>query len=224
MLQLAPGTTSQSYIVEIYDDAGLPVTGLVAATFPTVKGLRNKEAVISFPSLSDLAALNSAFTAGGVKEYANGRYRLDGPDSLLATASDEVRIIGEATDKRLFHPPIQVTPLVAPRITGFLALNIKTTAGTTVEFQAGIRADGRFVNLDSADPSATCEITVYIEGSDIALFTLDTTDCGAPTSKGTFEVEQADPGFTADRGHIAIATITYLGTAYLVELPFVPVP
>src|SRR5689334_20155009 len=65
---IPPGATSQSITITIVDDSGLPVTGLVAATFPTTYYQRAGETLPSAITLSDLAAQNSSYSSGGVKE------------------------------------------------------------------------------------------------------------------------------------------------------------
>lgn len=107
----APGATSKSIDVQIVDDTGLPVDGLVAATFPaTYYHLAGANAGVAIV-LSDLALITTAWSSGGVKEIdaANqkGWYRLDVPDAALATAG-HVTITGEATNKRLINGAIFV--------------------------------------------------------------------------------------------------------------------
>lgn len=103
----APGDTSKSLDVVVVDDAGLPVTGLLAATFPVVKyslAGPNADAVIA---LADLATFATAWTSGGVKERGEGVYRLDLPNAAIATAGS-VRVRGEATNKRVICEAITV--------------------------------------------------------------------------------------------------------------------
>jgi hypothetical protein len=102
------GATSQSITIQIVDDSGQPVTGLVAATFPTLNYcLEGPNANVAFPALSDLAAITTAYSSGGVKERVNGYYRLDVPNGVFTTAG-QVRIMGEATGKRVLVAPIDV--------------------------------------------------------------------------------------------------------------------
>lgn len=101
---ISPGATSQSITIQIVDDSGLAVTGLVANTFPSVYYQRVAEAAVSI-SLSDLALITSTYSSGGVKETNGGYYRLDIPDAAFVTAS-KVRITGEASGKHLLYPPI----------------------------------------------------------------------------------------------------------------------
>jgi hypothetical protein len=103
---VAPGSTSVSVTVTIVDDSGLAVTGLVAATFPTTVYERVAEAAVPI-TLSDLAAVTSAYSSGGVKEVGGGDYRLDAPDLAFATAT-RLRVRGEASGKHLLCPTIDV--------------------------------------------------------------------------------------------------------------------
>ena len=101
-------STSISVDIQIVDDTGLPVTGLVAATFPTLTySLAGANSTVSFPSLSDLAALTTAYHSGGVKERSGGYYRLDLPNGVFTTAG-KVRLEGEASGKHVLFPWIDV--------------------------------------------------------------------------------------------------------------------
>lgn len=121
------GATSQSIDVQIVDDTGLPVTGLVAATFPALTySLAGPNADVAFPALSDLATITTAYASGGVKERGNGVYRLDVPNGVFTTAG-QVRIRGEATGKHVLVPIIDVAP----------AVNVQRILGTTSVGAAG---------------------------------------------------------------------------------------
>ena len=111
-----PNSTSQSVVARVFDDAGLPVTGLVAATFPAVYYAVNRTAPVqvkyagwsSGDALTDLALITSAWAQGGLKEIGGGRYRLDLPNAAYTTDNSEVEIYGEASGKRVLCEPIQV--------------------------------------------------------------------------------------------------------------------
>jgi hypothetical protein len=107
-----PGITSQSVDVQIVDDAGLPVTGLVAATFPTVKysiSGANSDVTVT---LSDLASIGAAYSSGGLRERGEGVYRLDLPDAVFSS-SGLVTVRGESSGKRLLLPKIIVAMVAA---------------------------------------------------------------------------------------------------------------
>lgn len=106
------GATSQSIDIQIVDDTGLPVTGLVAATFPTLKySIAGPNADVTFPTLSDLASLTTAYASGGVRERGEGVYRVDCPNAMFAAAG-RVKVRGEATGKRVIVDMIDVAPPV----------------------------------------------------------------------------------------------------------------
>ena len=108
--------------LQIVDDSGLPVTGLVAATFPTLVGsVAGANADTAFPALSDLASLTAAYVSGGVKERGGGVYRVDCPTALSATAGTTSKVRGEATGKHVICEPISVQP----------DINVKTIGGQT---------------------------------------------------------------------------------------------
>ena len=102
------GATSQSVDILIVDDNGQPVTGLVAATFPSlIFSLAGSNADVAFPILVDLALITTAWTNGGVKERGEGRYRLDVFNAAFA-AEGHGTIRGEASNKRVICPTLEI--------------------------------------------------------------------------------------------------------------------
>ena len=94
--------------IQIVDDSGLPVTGLVAASFPALSYVIAGTTAAVAVSLSDLALITTAYTSGGVKERNGGVYRFDLPAAAVANASTQVKVIGEAIGKRVLCPIIDV--------------------------------------------------------------------------------------------------------------------
>jgi hypothetical protein len=84
----------------VADDTGLPVTGLVAATLPPIYVGLDTNVAHGTLVLSDLAAITTAFSAGGVKERMVGRYRLC---CTIGTTTGSYIIYGEATGKRVLQ-------------------------------------------------------------------------------------------------------------------------
>lgn len=119
-----PGATSISIDVGVYDDTGLPVTGLVAATLPAIYWTLSGNTASTSITLSDLVAITTAYSSGGVKERAGsaGIYRLDLPNAALTSAGD-VRIYGEASGKHLVCEAITV---------GNIASNAVQMSGTAL--------------------------------------------------------------------------------------------
>lgn len=127
------GATSKSADVKIQDDAGLPVTGLVAATFPTLVYSRaGANADVAFPALSDLAALTTAWAAGGVKERGHGFYRVDYPNAMFTVAGD-VRVRGGSTGKWVHAEIVEVGKLLPITVTPVSSETASRIESTTIE-------------------------------------------------------------------------------------------
>lgn len=159
------GQANISVDVTIVDDTGLPVTGLVAATFPTVKRSSGSGADATI-TLSDLTALADAHSDGGVKERGEGVYRLDLPD--LADGTHKIR--GEATDKRLICEDIQVgvaTTLPSIPANWITAAGIaadaitaaKVAADVTTEIQSGLATSSELAKVPKSDGTVAFNAT-----------------------------------------------------------------
>jgi hypothetical protein len=129
------GTTCVSLDVQLVDDNGLPLTGKLAANFPPLTITGGKRAAdLTFPALSDLPLITSAFSPGGVKEREGGWYRLDAPDTLCALPG-QIRVIGEGSNIHLLCDPMQVGPPGAGTVVvnhntgGTDAMRVLTTRG-----------------------------------------------------------------------------------------------
>lgn len=179
----ATGSTSVSIDVQVVDDSGLPVTGLAAATFPTLTySLAGAHADVAFPALSDLALITTAWAAGGVKERGEGIYRVDVPDSIFTTFGI-VTIRGEATGKRLILPKVEVVgagggaaPVVTPSAPGFTTGYIVTydeqgviEAGVTVTCFATAGDDLTGLGLDSTPRSEISDANGLVQFTNLIL-------------------------------------------------------
>lgn len=172
------GATSQSVDVLIVDDSGLPVTGLVAGTFPALVYSRaGANANVAFPALTNLATITTAWAAGGVKERSGGRYRLDVPDAIFAV-SGLVQIIGEETDKRVIALPIDVavspySVSLAPVVGRVGSTGSVADSDTVVAYHHAPVEAGPFIILDSDNNpidmsvySGSLAFVVYSGGED----------------------------------------------------------
>ncbi len=137
----APGSTSQSVQIQVVDDTGLPVTGLVAATLPAIYyWIAGAHAAVAI-SLSDLSTITTAYSSGGVKEIDSvnlaGFYRLDVPDAALASAG-KVKIGGEASGKHVLCDTLDV---------GYVQVDVQELGGTP-QTAADIGALATEINAD----------------------------------------------------------------------------
>src|ERR1041384_1379405 len=94
------GATSQSIQIQWLDDSGFPVTGKVAADFPALKYQKSGPNAEVSITLANLAALTTAWSAGGVKEISGGWYRLDLPDAMFTSVSRVSLEFAETAGKR----------------------------------------------------------------------------------------------------------------------------
>lgn len=82
------------------------MTGKVAADLTI--SYRRQGGTRTAISLSNLAAIDSAWSAGGVKEDADGAYRLDLPDAAVTTGADYVHVTAKCTGSYVFHERISL--------------------------------------------------------------------------------------------------------------------
>ena len=151
--------------IQIVDDAGLPVTGLVAATMPALNYvLVGANASTAFPTLTDLALITSAYFAGGVKERAGGYYRVDGPSGITANYGQTVRIEGEASGKHVLCESIQIQPPMGLDIVTkqMLGRQVTFTGVTTGIVTADVYVPYGFYNGALSYVSTTLATVVYL--------------------------------------------------------------
>lgn len=212
MMQIALNATSQSIDIRIVDDSGLPVPSLVAATMPTLvysKAGANADVTIS---PVDLASLATAWTSGGVKERGNGVYRLDMPNAAFTTQA-RVTLRGEATDKRVIVPVIDV---VGDGGTGARLVAITVNDGATALENATVRMTqggesyAVLTNVSGvavfALDDATWTVTVTKAGYTLAPTTIIVNGTETATySMTAVTITPSDPGETT--GYVTIRTL-----------------
>jgi hypothetical protein len=196
-----PGATSKSIDVQIVDDSGLAVTGLLAATFPATYWSAAGNTASTLISLSDLSLITSAYSSGGVKERAGsaGIYRLDVPDAALAGAAD-VKLYGEASGKHLICEAITVATLDA---------NVTKISGTSQT----ARDLGASVLISSGIGTGQLDVTSGVIKSNLSqiLGTALTETAGqiAAGFKKFFNI--GTPAATMDHGVLVDTVTTYTG-------------
>jgi hypothetical protein len=208
---VAPGSTDVSIDIQIVDDVGLPVTGLVAATFPTVYWSLAGPTAATTITLSDLAAITSSHSDGGVKERSAGFYRLDLPDAALASAGT-VRVYGESTGKRIIAEPIAVNAVSGGGSgAGAYIITITVDDGTSplenalVRFIEGVNS---FTDLTNASGVASFSL-------DAATYDLSITKSGYSYTPSNYTVS-ATASITRSMSAIAITPgVAPLCTGYM---------
>lgn len=176
--------TDTSITIQIVDDSGLPVTGLVAATMPTIKLCSATGADVTV-TLSDLASLSASHSDGGVYERGEGYYRLDLPDSA-ATSAGEKTIRGETTDKRV----------IAERIV--VAAKIASVTGAVGSVTSGVTLANDSITSSAVAASAVTEIQSGLAlASDLATLTAYV-DTEVAAIKAKTDNLPADPADASD--------------------------
>ena len=130
------------------------------------------------------------------------------------------------TDTRIGMPTVieaQLGEIGLRQIEVKTALCTKTTSGTTIQLFAELLADGQPVALHDIDPAATCTISVK-QHPDSPLFSMNAAAVGAVNTSHRFACEKTNPGFTADRLHVATFTVTADGQTYVRDHTITVVP
>ncbi|MFH1184726.1 MAG: hypothetical protein V1755_06760 [Chloroflexota bacterium] len=104
-MQVAPGATDVSVDIRAMTAAGVALTGKVAADFTAWYRRDGAKMAIA---LSDLAALTTAHTNGGLKEIGDGWYRLDVPDAAFAAGANRAAIGGTVDGGVLLSAPVVI--------------------------------------------------------------------------------------------------------------------
>jgi hypothetical protein len=181
---VAPGTTALSIDVQIVDDTGLAVTGLVASTFPSVSYSTGTNAAATSVTLSDISAITTAFTSGGIKERSGGWYRLDMPNAAISAAG-RVTIIADASGKHLIAPFLDVqTPQVNILQIGFNNLAGGVSGRGLTQFDADYYNESTLASAADPDASGLSAIASAVWGA------------ATRTVTGNVTLNSAQPGVT----------------------------
>jgi hypothetical protein len=163
------GAVSQSILIRIFDDSGLPVSGLNAAGLPTMKyGIAGANAPVTITP-SDLASATAGYSSGGLWSHGDGVYRFDLPNAIFASAG-RVLIWGEAAGKRVVADTIDVAPPV----------NVTKVAGTlqTARDLGGnldVAVSSRSTFAGGAVASVTAPVATTSDGSISSILTSSST-------------------------------------------------
>lgn len=106
------GATDQSVMIRIIDSTdGTPEEGVTSATSGI--DLRYRRGPLGAETAlteSDLAAITSTHSDGGIKHIREGYYRVDVPDAAFATGVNEVFVYGEVTNMIVIGTLVPLVP------------------------------------------------------------------------------------------------------------------
>lgn len=141
MRNIVHGAVDQSVIVRFVDSTdGTPETAVTSATaglaFWYRRELGGKTAI---GSISDLAALTTAHTDGGMLHISDGYYRLDSPDAAFASGQQGVMFGGSATGMIVIGCYI---PLVAVNNQDAVRMGLTALPNANAEAAGGLYTRG----------------------------------------------------------------------------------
>lgn len=172
---IASGSTSQSTVIRVYNaSTGVVENAMTAATAGLALSYRREGAANVTITPSDLAALTTAWSAGGLKLIGNGYYRLDVADAAFAAGVDGVLIHGTATGLQIegaYHPLVAVlSPLDAAGVrsaVGLASANLDTQLTAIDDYidteVAAIKA--KTDNLPAAFPANFASLAITATGA-----------------------------------------------------------
>lgn len=136
MRMIDQGATGQDVLIRFGDNAdGTPELSVTAATPGLILSYRRQFGADTTFSATNLAALTTAWSVGGLKHIRGGLYRVDAPDAAFSASADWVVILAEATSMVCTPAEIQLTAPVnvaGGRVQSDMrAINGETTAAAT---------------------------------------------------------------------------------------------
>lgn len=158
---VAAGATSQSFLIQVNKTAdGTGETGKVASDFTTAAYERLGEASVDI-SLTDLAAVTSSWSSGGIKEISStkhmGTYRIDVPDAALVTTNSCKRVL----------VTLKTATGVGRLVIDLMADNPRAAASTTAQISDQVLADLHdedFNGMSFDELMATNAVNISISG------------------------------------------------------------
>lgn len=210
------GSVDLSATIRIIDSVdGTPELGVVATTPGLVLQYRRElGASVTISALSNLAALTTAHTDGGLAHIGNGYYRVDAPDAAWAVGSIGVLIHGTATGMVVVgayydlvgYNPQDAANLGLTTLTTLLARIVGTLAAGTHQPSGGdtfARIGAAGISLTNVPWNPAWDVEVQSEVQDaIEVNNLDHlvgTDVGIPALPvGTYLAQMATVDELAD--------------------------
>lgn len=126
-MRVAAGSTDQSVVIRIVDSAdGTPEEGVTSASGGIALWYWRMGSTVTAITESDLAAIDSAHSDGGMKHADDGYYRVDIPDAAFATGAARVTIGGTVTGMVVIGTVVEIGPVVTSALD---AAGVRTAIG-----------------------------------------------------------------------------------------------
>lgn len=136
-MRVAAGSTDQSVVIRIVDSTdGTPEEGVTSGSGGLALWYCRMGGTVTALTESDLAAVDSAHSDGGMKHMDDGYYRVDIPDAAFATGAPRVTIGGTVTGMVVLGTIVEIGPEVANAVqidgSAPAAVNLGAAANTMV--------------------------------------------------------------------------------------------
>lgn len=165
-------STDRSVVIRILDStAGTPEEGVTSATAGLALWYRRDGGLKVALSPSDLGALNSAHSDGGIIHADDGYYRLDIPDAAFVEGAEGVLIGGTATGMVIVGAYLQLTDNLADlwrtrTLTQSAASVTAAVSGSDLTIRRGDTFSASLTGLGSLSGYVSLDFAVKVKKSD----------------------------------------------------------
>ena len=148
-MQVQPDTTNVSVDIRAMTAAGAALAGKLATDF---MAWYRRDGAKTEIALSDLAALTTAHTDGGLKEIGDGWYRLDVPDAAFADGANRVAIGGAVSGGVVLSAPVVIVTAAIDEDAIAEAIDTSLSAAHGEgSWQGGISISGQTIQIEDAE-------------------------------------------------------------------------
>lgn len=180
-MRVAAGSTDQSVVVRIVDSAdGTPEEGVTSASGGLALWYWRMGGTVMALTESDLVAIDSAHSDGGMKHADDGYYRVDIPDAAFAANAARVTIGGTVTGMVVIGTVVEIGPVVTTALDAAGVRSAVGLASANLDTQlADLPTNSELVDSQAAADDAMLAAIATVEGK------VDTIDNLLDTEVGT---------------------------------------
>ena len=211
-------STSQSIVIRIIDSTtGLPENAVEHDTAGIDLWYRREAATKTSITEAALAALDSAYSAGGIELIGDGYYRFDIPDAAFAIGANGVMIGGTVTGMIVigdYIPLVDYDPQDTIRL-GLTALPnavVDAAGGLPISDAGGLDLDTKLANTNEITVARMGALTDWINGGrlDLLLDAIPTTAMRGTDSAALAATALTDATWTDAKAAFLDASIAAL--------------
>lgn len=141
--RIKKGSTDQSLVIRIVDSGdGTPETGVTSASGGLDLQYTRIGGTVTDLTESDLAAIDTVHTDGGMKHIGNGYYRVDVPDAAFATGAAWVVLEGTVTGMIVIGCLVELADNMPGELASDAVNSTSLAATAATEIAAAVAAGG----------------------------------------------------------------------------------